>query len=493
MVSCGRNLIDFANVLKAFIGSFYLSIAYWFSQCGLALSLICIVVIALATDYCTNLMIVCKYEIIDRLTIIDKDEQDITAEEKEHQNKERERIGRNLTYAEIANFSLGKKALYVVNAALFITQFGYTVQYIIFLGNTVQSLFPFGDKPYTNTSNVTDDGGLYPVVDNARVTTSPTYNLVVLIPIPFFMACSLLRDVRNLAPISLAGNAAVICGFFATLGIIYNDFHVADEIEYFKWAALPMLFGAVSGAFEGIGTVIPVEASMVGNRHMYPYFLHLTICILALILSSLGISGYLRYGHATQQIIIANLIEENDSIFLTIIYTLICISVMLTYPLQLFPVIEVIENALFLPGKIFGPKTLVVESVNGEGGIQEASETDALIKDKSKVGLAVAVPKSVSAWKRNLIRLLLICAEVGIAILFKDQYAYFGSIFGTIGASVLGYFLPPLIHIKLKRHQVWWGITALNVFLLTVFGVIGGSTSLGLGIKTIVDRMINNK
>ncbi|XP_071947226.1 uncharacterized protein [Antedon mediterranea] len=380
-------------------------------------------------------MIVCKYEIIDRLTRIDKDEQDITTEEKEHQNKERERISRNLTYAEIANFSLGKKGLYTVNAAIFITQFGYTIQYIIFLGNTVQSLFLFGDTPVTNTSTIT-------VADNARVglTTSPTYNLVVLIPIPFFIACSLLRDVRNLAPISLAGNAAIFCGLFATLAIIYSDFHVADEIEYFKWAALPMLFGTLSGAFEGIGTVIPVEASMVGNRHMYPYFLHFTICILALILSSLGISGYLRYGHATQQIIIENLIEDENSMFLTIVYSLICISVMLTYPLQLFPVIEVIENAFFLPGKIFGPE-------NG-------SETDTLIKEKAIAGVAVAVPTSVSAWKRNLIRLLLICAEVGIAIFFKNQYAYFSSIIGSIGAPVLAYFLPPLIHIKLKRHQL---------------------------------------
>ncbi|XP_033125555.1 amino acid transporter AVT3B-like [Anneissia japonica] len=486
MVSCGRNFIDFANVFKAFVGSFYLSVAYWFSQCGLILTMVCILVTAITTDYCTQLMIKCKHEIINRLTIIDKKEQDITPEEKAHQLQERERIGRNLTYAEIANITLGKNAVYVVNTAIFITQFGFTTQYIIFLGNTIQALFPYTANNSTNNSNLAD-GDIYPVNDNARLTTAPVYELTVIIPIPFFIACSLFRDVRKLAPVSLAGNMAIFCGFFATLGVIYSDFHIIEEIQFAQWAALPLCFGAVSGAFEGIGTVIPVESSMVGNRHMYPCFLHLTIALLALISSTLGASGYLRFGSNTQQIIIENLIETEESTLLTIIYSFICLSVALTYPLQLFPVLGVIENGLFLPGKILGPRKLKADD---HDELDNGHNIQNPLIDENKE-LAIAIPKSVPAWQRNMLRISLICIQVGIAILLKNQYAYFGSIVGTIGACVLGYILPPLIHIKLWRHQVSWAFTALNIFIVCIFGIIGGIMSLSFGFKTIIERLIN--
>ena len=42
--------------------------------------------------------------------------------------------------------------------------------------------------------------------------------------------------------------------------------------------------------------VIPIESSMEGNRYLFPWFLHGAIFILAAILGSFGILGYLKYG-----------------------------------------------------------------------------------------------------------------------------------------------------------------------------------------------------
>lgn len=88
---------------------------------------------------------------------------------------------------------------------------------------------------------------------------------------------------------------------------------------------------------------------MVGNRHLFPWFLHGAILILTTILGNFGILGYLKLGDGVKQMLNANLPKGSPVAIAVNIG--ICIGILLTFPLQIYPVIEIMEKYLFAEGK----------------------------------------------------------------------------------------------------------------------------------------------
>lgn len=83
---------------------------------------------------------------------------------------------------------------------------------------------------------------------------------------------------------------------------------------------------------------------MAENRPRFPLYLHLTLAIVSSILGSFGMLGYMIYGSGVPQIVTDTLGTEIPAQMVRI--TLI-IAVLMTYPLQLYPVIEIAESAFF--------------------------------------------------------------------------------------------------------------------------------------------------
>ena len=92
--------------------------------------------------------------------------------------------------------------------------------------------------------------------------------------------------------------------------------------------------------------LIPIETSMAENRHRFPLYLHLAIGGLSVILACFGILGYLVYGEEVEQIVTESF---PPGVLILVVRFLLCIAILLTYPLQIFPVIEIVEGWLFQP------------------------------------------------------------------------------------------------------------------------------------------------
>ena len=88
--------------------------------------------------------------------------------------------------------------------------------------------------------------------------------------------------------------------------------------------------------------VIPIEGSMGYNRSRYPAFLHCALFCVSIILASFGIIGYISFGENTCQIITANL----EGIMATVLQILLFVGVLFTYPLQIYPCIQITEGLL---------------------------------------------------------------------------------------------------------------------------------------------------
>ncbi|XP_072041708.1 uncharacterized protein [Amphiura filiformis] len=521
----GRLTLDFANIFKAFIGTNYLAAAFNFSQSGLVLGAIGMVIIATAAVHCCHLIVTCKKLAIRKILELQDSNNDAALNPT--QLKLRKRIERRLTYGDIAWVAAGQMGLALVNFGLVVTQFGFCVGYYIFLGNTLSNFFPLVEETIsfpsvTLSPSITHNSTVTPAVtsaDNSHVSFSGTtthsvtknsssfdpslhhsgpasmYYIIVASLIPIFAIFALLRNIRQLGSSSLVANISVLVGYVAVLGFILSDFHVSDSIELYRWATFPIFFGGVTAGYEGIGTIIPIESSMEENRKYYPHLLYAATILFTFVLASLGILGYLHYGDDVQQIVIWNL--PVDSVLSYLVNSVICIGILFTFPLQNFPVIDIFEELLFAQGRICGPASVEQVSTNDKktfdesspllntsGEIQEDKEMAEILE---KLPVAAVIPDSVPAWKRNMLRCFIVILQAGVAVIFRNDFAYFMSFVGALGSTTLGYIVPCFTHIRLGGQRLGWPIITKDVAII-LLGIVGGAASVYASVVAIINN-----
>ncbi|KAI0232371.1 Proton-coupled amino acid transporter 2 [Lamellibrachia satsuma] len=514
------SIADFANIFKAFIGTNYLSLAYGFKQSGLGFGIAGLLLVAVLTGHCCRLIVKCKHIVIDDLCR----KYELSKEEDNDADLSdmamfRIRLLRRLDYTDIGRLICGRWGGFVVNFCLVVTQVGFCVGYFIFIGNTVHEtntassstpttiedfvlepvnatttssygrtrvqLGAVSTKPDNTTrlSNVTD----VPKVALWLVHSGPPLALLVLSPLPLLIIFTFFRTVRQMALISVGANIAILIGLFSVLFYILTDFHPSPTIVWYRWVTLPVFFGQLTGAYEAIGIIIPIESSMEGNQHMFPGCLSGAISIFTGLLGALAVVGYVQFGEDTDQIIAQNLATDNV-VGLLINITLI-LGVVCTYPLQVFPVVEIVEGLLFADGKVCGPKT--VEQID-EFDLSDNEDNPektllSMTEPQLQLPVAVFVSKSVPAWKRNLLRSAVAIVIALIAVMLRRVFAYVGALVGAIGSSPLVFIMPCLFHFKLRRHQVSPLVLAKDVAII-VFGAIAGLLSFIVVVQEIIER-----
>ena len=93
--------------------------------------------IGFATDHCCHLIVKCKRHVIEKL----RQQMIANGVDEYLVEKEREHLGRTLSFGKIGKVSMGRLGVALVNTSILITQFGFCVGYFIFLGNTMRSVF----------------------------------------------------------------------------------------------------------------------------------------------------------------------------------------------------------------------------------------------------------------------------------------------------------------------------------------------------------------
>ncbi|GFO02086.1 endonuclease-reverse transcriptase [Plakobranchus ocellatus] len=93
----------------------------------------------------------------------------------------------------------------------------------------------------------------------------------------------------------------------------------------------------------------------------------------------------------------------------------------------------------------------------------------------------------VAAWKRNILRVLVVLVAAGLAILLRDFFAYVGALTGAIGSSLLAYILPCIFHLKLRWHESGFFIKVKDIFIVT-FGIVASILSLRTTISEIAEH-----
>eukprot|EP00051_Salpingoeca_urceolata_P021658 m.342004 g.342004 ORF g.342004 m.342004 type:complete len:570 (+) comp19837_c0_seq1:659-2368(+) len=461
-------LADFANVFKAFLGTNWLSIPFAFAAAGTGSGLIMLLVIAAATCHTSEMIIDCKQLAIAELRRQGKISPDPAELEKVEHDFQFGDIGgvtlgtafaneqtqlltpfvKAATREPVVFFSFsgpcltpshqvafGKPGRILTDFMVALTQFGFCAGYFIFLGNTLRDFInSFGHDL--------------------------ELEVCIVMFAPFFALCTLMKDVRTMAPLSAFANVAMVLGYSSVIGFAAHAEHgVHADVEWFDMGRAAVFFGIVSADFEGVGVVVPLQSSMSGNRKSFKTYLRVTVGLLTVLLGAFGIFGYMCYGPNVTQIIIAEL--PVDAVVARAVRIALLFAVCLTYPLQLFPVLQLAIAYLF------GEKAVVEVP---QGSIQSIQHDN-------------VVPPGIPAPGRQnnkiaiiAVKWTIVIATCGLAIAFKENLGYFISINGAIGCTVLAFVLPSCIEFRL-RDDLSTFAKVKNVALI-LFGVGGGIASL---------------
>lgn len=153
-----------------------------------------------------------------------------------------------------------------------------------------------------------------------------------------------IKHLKNLSWIAIMA----LMGMFLALGVIvYYDIKyitmestVEKNIKMFDLMNYPLFFGIAILNFEGNPATLNVQASMRSPKK-FPYVFvisALTVSSLVICVSSLS---YLAYGSEVEDLITLNLPHNELTTMVRLIYSF---GLLASFPLQMFPCLEIIEN-----------------------------------------------------------------------------------------------------------------------------------------------------
>lgn len=274
----------------------------------------------------------------------------------------------------------------MILTSLVISQIGFAAAYIVFTSENLQALI----LAVTNHKTL------------INIETLIVLQLLIFLP---------LSMVRNIAKLS---GTALVADFFILLGLLYLYYwggftiakHGVSDVKLFNPKDWTLFIGTAIFTFEGIGLIIPIQESMKKPK-AFPKVLGGVMIGITLVFVSMGALCYAAYGSKVKTVVILNL--PQDSQFVNGVQLLYSLAILLSTPLQLFPAIRILENALFVRSG----------------------------KHNTKI-----------KWQKNVFRFFLVFFTALIARGGANDLDKFVAVIGSFACIPLGYIYPPMLHLK---------------------------------------------
>ncbi|KAK1998227.1 transmembrane amino acid transporter [Colletotrichum falcatum] len=291
-------------------------------------------------------------------------------------------------YGDLGNDISGPRMRALILASITLSQIGFVCTGLVFVA----------DNWFSFLQAVT--GGANPLGSTALIALQA----VLIVPLAF---------IRN---ISKLGPAALVADVFIIIGVAYIWWYdvsalaargIDPTVRLFNPASYTLTIGASIFTFEGIGLIIPIQASMKRPEHFEP-LLAAVMLLITCVFTSVGALCYATFGDRTRIEIIDN--YPQDSRLVNAVQFMYALAVLVGNPVQLFPAMRILE------GKIFGHRS---------------GKKDLLTK-----------------WKKNAFRTALVTLCIAISIAGSTNLDRFVALIGSFACVPLVYIYPPYLHYK---------------------------------------------
>jgi proton-coupled amino acid transporter len=285
----------YVTFFKSFVGIAILGLPHAFSLAGYVLAPLGFLVICYTSFYCMRLLLACKYRLLESegatFDCVD-----------------------GVQYPDVARACLGKRGQRLTEFCLITSQMGFTVGYLIFIGESTPSA-------------VSALGG-----PELSLTGCVVVSAVALVPLVW------LRTIEKLASSALLANVAILFGIVTVVAydvkVGLQPNHGDRGLVAANWAGVPLYWGSAVFAMEGIALVLPVEHAMT-DKTKFPAVLRNSCVALTLLLGGFASVCYVTFGDETEDLITMNLPPSDRAV--VVMQLLYCVSLFFTFPLMLFP------------------------------------------------------------------------------------------------------------------------------------------------------------
>ncbi|OLN91609.1 Vacuolar amino acid transporter 3-like protein 2 [Colletotrichum chlorophyti] len=301
-------------------------------------------------------------------------------------------------YGDLGKEISGPRMRSLILASITLSQIGFVCTGLVFVADNWFSFL----QAVTNGANPLDSTALIAL------------QAIVIVPLAF---------IRN---ISKLGPAALLADVFIVVGVVYIWWFdistlatrgMDPTVKLFNPSSYTLTIGASIFTFEGIGLIIPIQASMKKPQHFEPLLAGVMLLITC-VFTSVGALCYATFGDRTKIEIIDN--YPQDSRLVNAVQFMYALAVLVGNPVQLFPAMRILE------GKIFGYRS---------------GKKDLLTK-----------------WKKNAFRTALVAVCIGVSIAGSTNLDRFVALIGSFACVPLVYIYPPYLHLKgvaeTKRERV---------------------------------------
>ncbi|XP_055303041.1 proton-coupled amino acid transporter 1-like isoform X2 [Sitodiplosis mosellana] len=292
------------HLLKGNIGTGILAMPQAFKDSGLYLGLFGTILMGLICTHNMHMLLECTHELCRRNKVTSMDYSVVLFSAFETRRLQK--------YAYAAKF--------LINTFLFLSQLGFCCVYFLFVATNLQDVV----KHYCHAIDVR------------------YFLLMLLLPM---ILLNFLKNLKYLAPVSMFASILTVICIVIIFYFILSGLPKIDGVpKVATWRQLPLFFGTVVYAFEGIGVVLPLENNMKTPQALdgLTGVLNTSMIITAALYTAIGFYGYLKYGDAVKATITLNL--DPEYILAQSVRVMFAIAVFLSYSLQ-----------FYIPMKIIGP------------------------------------------------------------------------------------------------------------------------------------------
>lgn len=406
----------FGNIFISFIGAGVLGLPFAFKEAGILEGIIVMSFIGFLSVRAMLLIIDCKDELMSPKSGVDDafsleseaallpngSKRNTRLDKESEQRKE-------LGYGDVGYEAYGKLGSNVVDACIVVSQTGFCCAYLIFITENIAQYF-ISHSPEN---------------DEVHEPGSAAQKVVLLsLVVPLCLLC-FLKHLHKLAIFSLFADFANV---FAYTIVFWFDFEHAGKVRVhpkeMDLSGLPFFIGIAIYCYEGAGMVLSLEGSMSSEiRHQFRTIFKWTMFLITTLYIIFGVCGYMSFGPETNPIITLNL---PSGIFPFLVKGCLCFSLFFTFPVMMFPVVQILEKRI---------------------GIENS-------------------PK-----KGKLLRSGMVCLTTCV-VLIIPSFADLMSLVGATCCSLIAFILPALFHLKVFKGTLSKSQIVFDYFLV-VIGVTG--------------------
>ena len=339
----------FVHLLKGYVGPGCLSLPWAVSQLGIVPGCLAIAAVAYWSSYNCWTVVQLKLLRMQQQQMQQQQQQSLSAAQLNNNNT-------NITYPGLARWLWGPLMERGLTACVCVQQLAVCTVFLSFLGVNLRA-----------------------VLEESIVSVPVVHHVTVItVALPAVLALSCVPDLRALAPFIFVATVLLLVGLGLLLSLIavewenrpasrggnYGNGAVTDNgVEEWNNAQVPLAICAILYSFEGVCLILPVQSSMRQPRRFGPVFVS-AMAVSALIFCLVAGLSVAAFGNVTSGSITAFLLEkyvhnnndnsngehsEQQELLQSLLLSAnaaVSFSVLITYPLQLFPCFELIGPLL---------------------------------------------------------------------------------------------------------------------------------------------------